>query len=289
MSLTLASPATKVTVPWIQQRKFSHEKISCLTAYDFPFARLLDEAGVDIVLVGDSLGMVNLGLNSTLPVTMEEMLMHMRAVRRGITRALLVADMPYGSYHVNEEEGIRNALRFIKEAGAEAIKLEGGSRRAPLVRRLVHAEVPVMGHVGLTPQSVLSFGGFKVQGRTEEASEQILQDALALEEAGVFSIVLEGIPRDLAGRITAAVRVPTIGIGAGPDCDGQVLVTHDLLGLNSGPIPKFVRQYADLRKLAADSLAAFIEDVHTGAFPTDSESYHSETPHGNRLKKLVHA
>ncbi|MBZ5554010.1 MAG: 3-methyl-2-oxobutanoate hydroxymethyltransferase [Acidobacteriia bacterium] len=289
MSQQTTSQPAKVTVPKIYQRKFKPEKITCLTAYDFTMARIVDEAGIDIILVGDSVGMVQLGYDSTLPVGMEEMLMHVRAVRRGVVRALLVADMPYGSFQINEEEAVRNALRFVKEGGAEAVKLEGGVKRASLVNRLMDAEVPVMGHVGLTPQSLLNFGGFKVQGQTEAAGERILEDALALDEAGVFSIVLEGIPRDLAQRITTAVKAPTIGIGAGPDCDGQVLVLNDLLGLNSGRVPKFVRQYAHLRESAAAAISEFIDDVHNSRFPSDQESYHSETSHGNRIQSISNA
>ena len=289
MSQQSTSQPAQITVPKIFQRKFNRDKITCLTAYDFSMARIVDEAGIDIILVGDSVGMVQLGYDSTLPVGMEEMLMHVRAVRRGVGRALLVADMPYGSFQVSEEEAVRNALRFVKEGGAEAVKLEGGVKRASLVNRLMDAEVPVMGHVGLTPQSLLNFGGFKVQGQTEAAGERILEDALALDAAGVFSIVLEGIPRDLAQRITAAVKTPTIGIGAGPDCDGQVLVLNDLLGLNSGRVPKFVRQYAHLRESAASAISEFIEDVKNSRFPSDQESYHSETPHGNRIQSISNA
>ncbi len=289
MSLEISFPVTRITVPQIHQKKISQEKITCLTAYDYTMASLVDEAGVDIILVGDSLGMVQEGYESTLPVSMEEMLIHVRSARRGVKRALLVADMPYGSYHVSDDDAVRNALRFIKEAGAEAVKLEGGLKRSHLVRRLIDAEVPVMGHVGLTPQSVLNFGGFKVQGRTEDAGEMILRDALALDDAGVFSIVLEGIPRELARQITTSVKAPTIGIGAGPDCDGQVLVLHDLLGLNSGRVPKFVRQYARLREAATRAVQTYIEDVQHARFPSDQESYHSEITHGNRVQSIVHA
>jgi len=289
MSQEITSHPAKITAPNIYQRKVTQEKITCLTAYDFSMARIVDEAGVDIILVGDSLGMVQLGYDSTLPVGMEEMLMHARAVRRGVEHALLVADMPYGSYQIDEDEAVRNAIRFVKEAGAEAVKLEGGVKRLSLVNRLLDAEIPVMGHVGLTPQSLLSFGGFKVQGQTDMAGDRILQDALALDEAGVFSIVLEGIPRDLSKRITGAVKAPTIGIGAGPDCDGQVLVLNDLLGLNSGRVPKFVRQYAQLREAAAAAISEYIQDVKNLRFPSDQESYHSESSHGNRIQSISHA
>jgi 3-methyl-2-oxobutanoate hydroxymethyltransferase len=271
----------KVTVPSILQRKPgvtpetpSPAKITCLTAYDYPTARLLDEAGVDILLVGDSLAMVVLGYESTLPVTLEEMLHHTRAVRRGTHHALLVADMPYGSYHDDPMEAVRHAVRFVKEAGAEAVKIEGGERRMDLITRLVEAEIPVMGHIGLTPQSVNTFGGFRVQGRTEEAGEQLLRDARAVEAAGAFSIVLESIPRELAAKITAELRIPTIGIGAGPDCDGQVLVINDLLGLTIGHQPKFARRYSNFGQIISQAAAEYIRDVQQGNFPADEESYH---------------
>ncbi len=271
----------KITVPDILSRK-SHsasatqpqKKITCLTAYDYPTARLLDDAGVDILLVGDSLGMVVLGYENTLPVTMEEMLHHVRAVRRGTRRALLVADMPFGSYHAELTESLRNAVRFVKEAGAEAVKVEGGERRLELIARLVEAEIPVMGHIGLTPQSLHALGGFKVQGKTLEAAEQLLRDARAVEAAGAFSIVIESVPRELAARITQQLRIPTIGIGAGPECDGQVLVIHDLVGLTQGAVPKFARRYANLAETLARAVGEYCEDVRAGRFPSDAESYH---------------
>jgi len=272
----------KVTVPDILSRKSppanesrqTHGKITCLTAYDYPTARLLDEAGVDILLVGDSLGMVVLGYENTLPVTMEEMLHHTRAVRRGTRRALVVADMPYGSFHTELSESLRNAVRFVKEAGAEAVKVEGGERRLELISRLVEAEIPVMGHIGLTPQSLNALGGFRVQGRTVEAAEQLLRDARAVEAAGAFSVVLESVPRELAARITQQVRIPTIGIGAGPDCDGQVLVIHDLLGFTQGSVPRFARRYANLAETIARAAGEFCDDVRSGRFPSDEESFH---------------
>jgi 3-methyl-2-oxobutanoate hydroxymethyltransferase len=272
----------KVTVPDIRNRKFrpasdidpSPAKITCLTAYDYPTARLLDDAGVEILLVGDSLGMVVLGYENTLPVTMEEMLHHTRAVRRGARRALVVADMPFGSYHAELRESLHNAVRFVKEGGAEAVKVEGGERRLELIARLVEAEIPVMGHVGLTPQSLHALGGFKVQGKTAEAAGQLLRDARAVEAAGAFSIVLESVPRELAARITRELRIPTIGIGAGPDCDGQVLVFHDLVGLTQGPAPKFARRYADLGAEITRAASAYCDDVRKGRFPSDAESYH---------------
>lgn len=282
MSVAPRAGNGKVTVPDILSRK-SHpatqttqpnQKITCLTAYDYPTARLLDEAGVDILLVGDSLGMVVLGYENTLPVTVEEMLHHTRAVRRGTRRALLVADMPFGSFHTELAESLRNAVRFVKEAGAEAVKVEGGERRLELIARLVEAEIPVMGHIGLTPQSLNALGGFKVQGKTLEAAEQLMRDARAVEAAGAFSIVLESVPRELAGRITQQLRIPTIGIGAGPECDGQVLVFHDLVGLTQGGVPRFARQYANLAEVIAGAASAFRDDVRSGRFPSDQESFH---------------
>ena len=272
----------KITVPDIVERKsrrFSDsasttEKITCLTAYDYPTARILDDANVDILLVGDSLAMVVLGYDSTLPVTVDEMLHHGKAVRRGTHHALVVADMPYGSYHTSIDDSIRAALRFIKEGGAEAVKVEGGERRIELISRLVEAEIPVMGHVGLTPQSVNALGGFKVQGRSADAAQQLLRDARAVEAAGAFSIVLESIPREIAARITEDLHIPTIGIGAGPDCDGQVLVINDALGLTTGHTPKFARRYANLSEIIARAAAEYCDDVRNGRFPSDEESYH---------------
>jgi 3-methyl-2-oxobutanoate hydroxymethyltransferase len=286
MSVLPSAGSGKVTVPSILERKSavsspksSATKITCLTAYDYPTARLLDEAGVDILLVGDSLAMVVLGYESTLPVTMEEMLHHTRAVRRGTRRALLVSDMPYGSYHDDSAAAVRNAVRFVKEAGAEAVKVEGGERRMDLISRLVEAEIPVMGHIGLTPQSVNAFGGFRVQGKTEEAGDRLVRDARAVEAAGAFSIVLESIPRELGARITSELRIPTIGIGAGPDCDGQVLVIHDLLGLGFGHKPKFTRRYADLGEIISRAAVEYCRDVQQGRFPSDEESYHLPVEH----------
>jgi 3-methyl-2-oxobutanoate hydroxymethyltransferase len=282
--MSVVSPAGngKITVPSILERKSgislqngSPAKIACLTAYDYPTARLLDEAGVDVLLVGDSLAMVMLGYESTLPVTVDEMLVCTRAVRRGTRHALLVADMPYGSYHAEPAEAVRNAVRFVKEGGAEAVKVEGGERRMDLIARIVDAEVPVMGHIGLTPQSVNAFGGFRVQGKTAEAGERLLRDARAVEAAGAFAIVLESIPRELAARITAELRIPTIGIGAGPDCDGQVLVIHDLVGLTFGHKPKFARRYADVGATISRAAAEYCRDVQQGSFPSDEESYHT--------------
>jgi len=268
----------KVTVPELMQRKTlaagsPNKKITCLTAYDYPTGRLVDEAGVDVVLVGDSLGMVMLGYENTLPVTVEEMLHHTRAVRRGVKRAFLIADMPYASYHVSGKETVRNAARFVK-AGAEAVKIEGGEKRAALVERLVDAEIPVVGHIGLTPQSLLAMGGYKVQGKSLKDVEQLMHDALALERCGACCVVLEGIPREVAALITHEIEIPTIGIGAGPDCDGQVLVFHDLLGLTFGPPAKFVRRYADLGTVITSAVQNFKDDVKSGGYPSDAESYH---------------
>lgn len=272
----------KITVPGLLQRKsslagspLSSQKISCLTAYDYPTARLLDEAGVDVLLVGDSLSMVVLGYESTLPVTIEEMLHHTRAVRRGVKRALVVSDMPYGSYHSSTAESVRNAVRFIKEAGAEAVKVEGGERRLELIARLTEAEIPVMGHVGLTPQSLNALGGYRVQGKTLDTAELVLRDARAVEAAGAFAVVLEAMPRELAAQITRELRIPTIGIGAGPNCDGQILVLHDLLGLTFGRTPKFARKYADVGAAIAKAAREYCEDVRGGTFPSDRESYHA--------------
>lgn len=265
---------SKVTVPHILDRKLGTRKITCLTAYDYPTARLVDESGIDVILVGDSLAEVVLGYDSTLPVTVDEMLHHLRAVRRAVRRALLVADLPYGAYHVSADDALRAAVRYLKEGGAEAVKLEGGQKRAELIRRLVDAEIPVMGHIGLTPQSIHAFGGHRVQGRTLDAASELIADAQAVEDAGAFAVVLEGIPRELAALITGRLRIPTIGIGAGPDCDGQILVLHDLVGLSFTPPAKFVRPYANLAGTLADALGRYRDDVVAGRYPDDSESYH---------------
>ncbi|MFB3920338.1 MAG: 3-methyl-2-oxobutanoate hydroxymethyltransferase [Terriglobia bacterium] len=265
---------SKITVPIILERKLRGEKITCLTAYDYPTARLVDEAGIDMILVGDSLAQVVLGYDSTIPVTLDEMLHHLRAVRRGTHRALLIVDLPYGTYHQGVDEALRAGIRCLKEGGAEAVKVEGGRKRAALIRRLADAEIPVMGHIGLTPQSVHSLGGYHVQGKTLESATDILADAQAVEDAGAFALVLEGMPRELAAMITARLRIPTIGIGAGPDCDGQVLVVHDLLGFSMQPKAKFVRAYADLTTTLRDAFTRFRVDVREGDYPGDAESYH---------------
>lgn len=275
MSVTpIGQPCPKITTASLHEKKLRHEPITCLTAYDYPSARLVDEAGIDVILVGDSLAQVVLGYDSTLPVTVEEMLHHTRAVRRAVKRALLVADMPYGSYHVDEKEALRNAARMVKEGGAEAVKIEGGEKRADLIRRVIDAEIPVAGHIGLTPQSVNVMGGYKVQGKTLATIEQLMRDAVALDKAGVACLYLEGIPREVAAMITAEVETPTIGIGAGPECDGQVLVLHDLLGLTFGPPAKFVRRYADVAGVITGAVEAYRADVLAGRYPGDSESYH---------------
>jgi 3-methyl-2-oxobutanoate hydroxymethyltransferase len=265
---------SKVTVPVILDRKLRGEKITCLTAYDYPTARLVDEAGIDMILVGDSLAQTVLGYNSTVPVTVEEMLHHLRAARRGIRRALLIVDLPYGAYHVSDEQALACSVRFLKEGGAEAVKFEGGRKRAGLVQRLVEAEIPVLGHIGLTPQSIHTMGGYRVQGRTLDSASELLADAEALEEAGAFAVVLEGIPRELAAIITRRLRIPTIGIGAGPDCDGQVLVFHDLVGLSFAPRARFVRSYVDLAETLRQAFLNFRTDVAEGRYPDDHESYH---------------
>jgi len=264
-------PQSRVTVPWVSEAPRRGEKVVMVTAYDFAQARQVDAAGADVVLVGDSLAMVVLGHPDTLAVTMEEMLHHVKAARRGTERALLVADMPYGSFHLGPAQAVENALRFLKEGGAQAVKIEGA--RPEVVRALVSAEVPVMAHLGLTPQSVHRLGGFRVQGRGEAARERLLADALEAEAAGAFALVLECVPAELAAEVSAALVIPTIGIGAGPGCDGQVLVYHDLLGLEERIAPRFVRRYAALGTLGREAVAAFAADVRAGRFPGPAESY----------------
>jgi 3-methyl-2-oxobutanoate hydroxymethyltransferase len=275
MSLTpIGEPRRKVTTATLLEKKNARQPITCLTAYDYSSARLVDEAGIDMILVGDSLAQVMLGYDNTLPVTVDEMLHHTRAARRGVRHALLLADMPFGSYHVEEGEAVRNASRFAKEAGAEAVKIEGGEKRADLIRRIIEAEIPVAGHIGLTPQSVNAMGGYKVQGKSLGAIEQLMRDAVALDRAGVCCLFLEGIPREVGAMITAEVQTPTIGIGAGPECDGQVLVFHDLLNLTFQPPAKFVRRYADGAALISEAVRAYRADVVSGTYPSDEESYH---------------
>ena len=264
----------KVTFQTLQEKKQAGRPITALTAYDYATARLVDESGVDLILVGDSLAMVVMGHESTLPVTMDEMLHHTRAVRRAVNRALVVADMPYGSYHVSVTEGVANAARFLKEAGAAAVKIEGGASRCELVERLTEAEIPIVCHLGLTPQAVHRMGGYKVQGKTLAAAEELARDARMLEAAGASTIVLEGMPRELAAIITSQLHIPTIGIGAGPDCDGQILVFHDLVNLSFSRPAKFVRQYADAAALFRNAIEGYVHDVEERSFPDESESYH---------------
>ncbi len=266
---------SKSTVPTFRARKrrAGNPPLVVLTAYDAATTAVGEAGGVDALLVGDSLGMVVLGYESTLPVTMEDVLHHARAVGRTRQRALLIADMPWLSYHLSPENAVRNAARFVREAGADAVKIEGGRNRLPVLRALRDAEIPVMGHLGLTPQSVLRMGGYRVQGRGEAAAKELLEDARALEEAGAFSLVLEGIPSALASAITQEIGIPTIGIGAGPDCDGQVLVVHDLLGMLPGNVPKFVRRYDSAYERQTEAVRRWAEDVRAGRFPSQDEVY----------------
>ena len=263
----------RITLPALRRMKRKGEKIVMVTAYDFFFARLFDEAGVEILLVGDSLANVVQGRDTTLPVTLEEMLYHTRLVARGARRSLVVGDMPFLSYQVSPEEALRNAGRFLKEAGARAVKLEGGVEMAPTVERLTRAGIPVMGHVGLTPQSVHQIGGYRVQGRKEKEAKRLVEGAKALEQAGAFAVVLECTPLEVSRAVTEAVRIPTIGIGAGVHCDGQVLVMHDLLGLTEGPTASFVKAYADLAGEARKGIAAFVREVREGIYPDAAHSF----------------
>jgi 3-methyl-2-oxobutanoate hydroxymethyltransferase len=267
----------KVTIHALRQQKVRGERISMLTAYDATFARLFDEAGIDVLLVGDSVGMVVQGHDSTLPVTVDEMVYHCRAVKRGVRRAHVVGDLPFMSYQASVDEAVRNAGRLVAEGGAESVKLEGGAEFAEVVSRIVRAGIPVMGHIGLTPQSVHKMGGYVVQGKDEEKARKLLADALALEAAGCYAIVLEGIPMELAEEITRRLSIPTIGIGAGVHCDGQVLVCYDLLGFNREFAPKFVKRYADGAGLVEDAAKRYIDEVRGGAFPADEHSFHSKT------------
>jgi len=263
----------KITVPEIMGMKSKGEKIACLTAYDWCIASLLDQAGLDIVLVGDSASMVYAGYQTTIPITMEQMLYHTQCVARGIQRALLIADMPFLSFQINPEETLRNAGRFLKEGCAEGVKIEGGEPMAETIRKITDVGIPVMGHLGLTPQSIKIFGGYRLRGKDENEAEILRNDAKILEQAGVFAIVLEKIPADLGKEITESTSVPTIGIGAGPHCDGQILVTHDLLGLFEQFKPKFARKYAELAKTMRKAFTNYSNDVKAGSFPSDSESF----------------
>jgi 3-methyl-2-oxobutanoate hydroxymethyltransferase len=286
-----ASGGPPVTVPRLRKMKRDGERITMVTAYDATFARLFDDAGMDVLLVGDSLGMVVQGLDSTLPVTVDEVIYHCRAVARGTQRAHLVGDMPFLSWQVSTEQALTNAGRFLSEGGAQSVKLEGGVDAAPTIERIVHAGIPVMAHVGLTPQSVHAMGGFRVQGRTEGAAARVLADAKAVAEAGAYSLVLEGIPTDLAKRITDEIDIPTIGIGAGPHCDGQVLVCYDLLGLTADLKPKFVKRYAEFFEEGVAAARRYGDEVRAGIFPSEEHSFgnvkKSETPTPTSSLSLV--
>ena len=263
----------KVYVPALRAAKEKGEKLVCLTAYDYPTARIVDEAGVDIILVGDSMGNVIHGYGNTIPVTLEEICSATKAVKRGSNRALLVADMPYGSFHTGDNKAVRNALTLMKDGGAEAVKLEGGRNRVKLVKRLVDEEIPVMAHVGLTPQSVHKMGGYRVQAKTKDAAKILIEDAHMLEEAGAFSIVLELVPREVAEIVTSELSISTVGIGAGSQCDIQVLVLHDLIGFTFGRQPRFVRQYANVSEVITNAITNWMEDVKSGNYPSEAESY----------------
>lgn len=263
----------KVYVPALRAAKEKGEKLTCLTAYDYPTARIVDEAGVDIILVGDSMGNVIHGYGNTIPVTLDEILSATKAVKRGADRALIVSDMPYGSYHTGDNKAVRNALKLMKDGGAEAVKLEGGRNRVGLVKRLVDEEIPVMAHIGLTPQSVHKLGGYSVQGKSAEAAKILIEDAKMLEEAGAFAVVLELVPREVAELVTKELTISTVGIGAGKECDVQVVVIHDLVGLSFGRLPRFVRQYANIREVMTDAITNWMNDVKNGDYPSDKESY----------------
>lgn len=263
----------KVTVQDFLRKKKEHKKITILTAYDYPFAQLVDEVGLDAILVGDSLGMVIQGLENTLPVTMDEMIYHTKMVVRAVKNAMVIGDMPFMSYQVSIEEAVRNAGRFLKEAGASAVKLEGGFEVIEHIKAMTRSDIPVMAHIGLTPQSIHRMGGYKVQGKTEDAAKRLIEEAHSVEDAGAFSLLLEAIPMELAGKITRGLSIPTIGIGAGPYCDGQVLVIHDILGLFERFVPKFVKRYTNLREIAINAIRTYREEVEKGIFPSEEESF----------------
>ncbi len=284
---TKESEMPRITPAEIKSRKANGPAITMLTAYDFHFAKMIDESGIDMILVGDSLGMVVLGLDSTVPVTMDQMLHHASAVSRAVKRALVIGDMPFLSYQVGIKEAIENAGRFLKEAGCDAVKLEGGKEFSDVIRALVRAGIPVMGHVGLTPQTATSLGGFKVQGRDLDQAKKILEDAMAIAEAGCFSIVLECVPSALAELITETVEVPTIGIGAGNKCDGQVLVTNDMIGLFEKFTPKFVKKYVNLSPMIKDAFSKYKEEVKAGEFPSEKESFSEGQEVANLLRKAL--
>lgn len=276
----------KVYLPAIRTAKENGEKLVCLTAYDYPTARIVDEAGVDMILVGDSIGNVIHGYGNTIPVSLDEITSACIAVKRGTERAMVIADMPFGTYHVSENESVKNALRLMKYGGAEAVKLEGGRNRVDLVKRLVNEEIPVVAHIGLTPQSVYKMGGYRVQGRTPEQAKMLIEDAKMLEDAGAFAIVLELVPREVAAIVTKELEISTIGIGAGAECDIQVLVLHDLVGMTFGRLPRFVRQYADVSNVMTEAIKKWSSDVKTGAYPDDSESYGLTEESLSELKSL---
>ena len=263
----------KTTIQDFLKKKSEGKKITMLTAYDYPFAQIVDEAGIDAILVGDSLGMVVQGLDNTLPVTMDEMIYHTRIVARAVRNALVIGDMPFMSYQTGIEEAVRNAGRFLKEAGASAIKLEGGAEVAGQIRAMTRAEIPVMAHIGLTPQSIHRMGGYKVQGTTEEAAKRLIEEAHIVEDAGAFSLLIEAVPMKLADRITKELSIPTIGIGAGPHCDGQVLVLHDVIGMFERFVPKFVKRYAGLKDEALKAIMTYREEVEKGEFPSEEQSF----------------
>ncbi len=263
----------KVTIQDFLRKKREKKKITLLTAYDFPFAKIVDEAGIDGIIVGDSVAMVVQGLENTLPVTMDEMIYHTKLVSRAVTNAMVIGDLPFMSYQVSVEEGVKNAGRFIKEAGASAVKIEGGAEVAEHIRKMTKSDIPVMAHIGLTPQSIHRMGGYKVQGKTEESAKRLIEEAHIAEEAGAFSLLLEAIPMGLAKRITEEISIPTIGIGAGPYCDGQVLVLHDVLGLFERFLPKFAKRYANLKDQALMAIKTFKEEVENGIFPSEEQSF----------------
>jgi len=280
------SAQTRITIPSLRARKGTGEKIVSITAYDYAVASIMDAVGVDLLLVGDSLGMVLLGYENTLPVTMDEMIDHTKPVARAARRALVVGDMPFLSYHLSAEQAVENGGRFIKEGGAEAVKIEGASpRRVRLIETLVEADIPVLGHIGLTPQSVGRFGGFKVQGTTPADARRLIAEAREVEKSGAFALVVECVPAEVAAEITAAVGIPTIGIGAGPHCDGQIIVFHDLVGCHGGYMPKFVKMYADLHGVISDAVGRYRDDVRAGAFPDDEHSYHLKPEAARELKR----
>jgi len=278
---------SNITVVTLQQKKDKGQKISALTAYDYPTAKLVDQSGIDLILVGDSVGMAVLGYDTTLPVTMKEMIHHCKSVARGVQNALLVGDMPFLSYQVSPRDAVKNAGKFLQQGGMDAVKLEGGRERLETVRRIVDAGIPVMGHLGLTPQSVNQLGGFRAQGKTLIDAKKIYEDALLLEEAGIFSLVLESVPVQLAADITKALTVPTIGIGSGPECDGQILVLHDMVGMTDMQAPRFVKKYADVNSVILSALQAYIADVENARFPEPANSFQMDDDIYTEFSSLI--